>query len=242
LVAAFIVPRATQPDNWSKALEPWATYHTRYLALGCDEKHDSTFFTQCCHPLPANKTQADLSSSCSSGNVVVNDGADDSQGDDCDGDETTQVPSPTSTKANSSTSTKADSPTSTKTDSPSSTKANARIAAAHNTANAAPSAIPNTPVTGGYITYYLQKGVTGACGTVHTDQDFIAAMDSSRYNSGLCGKHVFIEANQRNVTAMIADECPTCVNENSIDLSVAAFQSIGSLDAGIWSANWTMLD
>jgi hypothetical protein len=29
---------------------------------------------------------------------------------------------------------------------------------------------------GSSITYYLQKGVTGACGTVHTDQDFIAAM------------------------------------------------------------------
>jgi len=218
LVAAFIVPRATQPDNWSKSLEPWTTYHTRYLALGCDKKHDSTFFTQCCHPLPANETRADLSSSCSSGNVVVNDGADDSEGDDCDGDdETTQVPSPTSTKAN------------------------ARIAAAHNTA---PSAIPNTSnfVKGGFITYYLQKGRAGACGTVHTDQDFLAAMDSSRFNTELCGKHVFIEANNRNVTAMIADECPTCVNENSIDLSVAAFQTISSLDAGIWSATWTMLD
>ena len=37
----------------------------------------------------------------------------------------------------------------------------------------------------------------------------------------------------QSVTVMIADACPTCVNSNSIDLSMLAFQQIASLPEGM---------
>jgi hypothetical protein len=37
----------------------------------------------------------------------------------------------------------------------------------------------------------------------------------------------------QSVTVMIADACPTCVNGNSIDLSMVAFQAIAPLADGI---------
>lgn len=64
-------------------------------------------------------------------------------------------------------------------------------------------------------------------------------MDQTRYgNSGnaspLCGQQVQItnENNGNTVTVTIADDCPTCANENSIDLSVAAFQALDNLSVG----------
>lgn len=54
-----IVERAT-PANWATGyLEPYQTYHLRYLALDCQDQHNTTFFDQCCHPLLATE---DLSS------------------------------------------------------------------------------------------------------------------------------------------------------------------------------------
>lgn len=233
LVAAFIVPRATQPDDWSISLESWNVYHTRYLTLGCSAKHDTTFFDQCCHPLLAGQTAAVLPSQCSPGNEDVDV---DGEGDDCedDGDETTEVPSRTSTlQVPSQTSTKA--------------KALIAVPTTHNTATPTLNAalpldtVSTTDVDGGFITYYLQKNTAGACGIVHQDTDFIAAMDSGRYNSGLCGQKVMITANQRTVIVTIQDECPTCDNANSIDLSVAAFKNITDLGIGILSAIWSFV-
>jgi len=71
-------------------------------------------------------------------------------------------------------------------------------------------------------------------------------MDQSRYGdsggaSSLCGKQVRItnQANGNTVTVTVADDCPTCQNENSIDLSVAAFQALDNLSVGdipiVWS-------
>lgn len=51
-VSARVVPRATPPTGWWTAgLEDYDTYHTRYLALGCQNEHGQTFFDECCHPL-----------------------------------------------------------------------------------------------------------------------------------------------------------------------------------------------
>lgn len=71
-VHAIAIPRATAPDSYntdllevrgrflfvlSKALltnlpiQPYNTYNTRYLALDCEDKHDTSFFDDCCHPL-----------------------------------------------------------------------------------------------------------------------------------------------------------------------------------------------
>jgi len=89
-------------------------------------------------------------------------------------------------------------------------------------------------------TYFYQNGNAGACGTVHSDYDYICAIDSARYgNSGstssLCGQQVKITNtdNGNTVTVTIADDCPTCDNANSIDLSVGAFEALGSLSEGL---------
>lgn len=33
------------------SLEPWPTYHKRYVALGCASQRNTAFFDSCCHPL-----------------------------------------------------------------------------------------------------------------------------------------------------------------------------------------------
>jgi len=181
-------------------------------------------------PSIANQTAADLPSQCSSGAADDVDAA----GDDCDndGDETTQLPSPTATTATK-------------------TKVADIAIKPHNTATSTPNIAPSKEnVTDGYLTWFTQKNNKGACGTVHSDHDFVCAMDSGRYKSSLCGKHVLIEFNDRkikkvkNVTVMIADECPTCNNADSIDLSVAAFQALANLSVGLLhdGVTWRMLD
>lgn len=64
--------------------------------------------------------------------------------------------------------------------------------------------------------------------------------DSQRYgNSGnaspLCGKKVHItnQQNGKSVTVTVADDCPTCLNSDSIDLSQGAFDSIADEATGI---------
>lgn len=101
---------------------------------------------------------------------------------------------------------------------------------------------------GGFATYFYQNGNAGACGTVHSDSDFICAMDQTRYgNSGnaspLCGQQVQItnENNGNTIVVTIADDCPTCANENSIDLSVAAFQALDNLSVGDLPIKWKFL-
>ncbi|KAG2041595.1 RlpA-like double-psi beta-barrel-protein domain-containing protein-containing protein [Suillus americanus] len=99
---------------------------------------------------------------------------------------------------------------------------------------------------GGFATYFYQNGLAGACGTVHSDSDFICAIDQARYgNSGetspLCGQQVQITNtdNGNTVVVTIADDCPTCANENSIDLSVAAFEALASLSVGDIPITWS---
>ncbi|KAE9406937.1 barwin-like endoglucanase [Gymnopus androsaceus JB14] len=94
--------------------------------------------------------------------------------------------------------------------------------------------------TGGVATYFLQYGAAGACGKVHKDTDLIAAMDQARYNSKLCGKEVKITntKNKKTVTVTVADDCPGCKNENSIDLSKGAFLKIATIEEGEVPISW----
>ena len=107
-------------------------------------------------------------------------------------------------------------------------------------------------------TFYYQNGVAGACGQVHSDSDFICAMgecpvggpfkkthsrfkDSAIYGGGeLCGKKVQITnlGTKETITVVVADECPTCENPNSIDLSFAAFGAFANHDAGVVDITW----
>ncbi|TFK45539.1 barwin-like endoglucanase [Heliocybe sulcata] len=106
--------------------------------------------------------------------------------------------------------------------------------------SAAPLAERDSFTTGGVATYFYQNGNAGACGQYHSDSAVVAAMDSARYNQGLCGKKVFIQntKNGKSVTATIADECPTCINSNSIDLSVGAFTQIATEEEGEVPIQW----
>lgn len=56
-VSAVVVPRKNAPKGWlTEVLEPYHEYHTRYLALTCQNFHGKAFFDLCCHPMLANET------------------------------------------------------------------------------------------------------------------------------------------------------------------------------------------
>jgi rare lipoprotein A (peptidoglycan hydrolase) len=87
----------------------------------------------------------------------------------------------------------------------------------------------------GDATFYYQGGAAGACGNYRKDSDFIAAIDYRRYGaldkkSLLCGLQAKVtnHKNGKSVTVTIEDACPTCKNQDSIDLSKAAFLQIAT--------------
>jgi len=103
-------------------------------------------------------------------------------------------------------------------------------------------------IFGGIATFFYQNGNLGACGENHTDYELLAAIDQGRYgNSGnaspLCGKQVEIIniQNGKSVVVPIKDDCPTCKNYNSIDLSVAAFEKLATKDKGEVDIKWRFL-
>ncbi|KAF8077896.1 plant expansin [Lyophyllum atratum] len=251
-VSGLVVPRATAPAGWAKAyLEPYDTYHTRYLAIGCINKHDTAFFDQCCHPLLATQKletarpkQCIPSTSTSSSKPKPTAVPDDDEYDDCDDEdeEPSTTVHATSTKAPTPTSTKIPVITSTK------TPAVAPSPAKTSTTKASPTPQSSNVNSGGFATFFYQNGVAGACGTVHGDNDMIAAIDGHRYGnlnvkSALCGQKVQITnpANKKSVTVTIADACPTCKNGNSIDLSESAFKKIATLDEGMVGITWSFV-
>lgn len=101
--------------------------------------------------------------------------------------------------------------------------------------------------TGGYATFFYQGGNPGACGVVHSDSDKIVAIDGNGYwqnfgvQSEYCGRWVNIKNTQngKTVTAMVADVCPTCVSDNSLDLSVGAFTAIADEWEGSVPITWS---
>ncbi|KAM0748658.1 barwin-like endoglucanase [Meredithblackwellia eburnea MCA 4105] len=95
--------------------------------------------------------------------------------------------------------------------------------------------------TGGYATFYTQNGVAGACGKVNPDSALIIAQDSRMYNNGAnCGRSITLTRtdNGASVTAVIADECPTCETATSLDLSVGAFTKIATEEEGMVPISW----
>jgi len=240
-------------------LEPFVNYHTRYAALGCGHKHNTPFFTSCCHPLLANEQLSSRPAECTppSASAGVS---------PCD---TSPIPSATpAVKASPSpknhknvgSSPKSTSSSSTSTPRPSpKPKANANLkapASSSSKTHSSSKALSTPPSsgssggtnTGGVATYFTQNGNAGACGSVHKDSDFICAIDQVRYGSSnqkspLCGKQVRITntLNGKSVVCTIADDCPTCMNHNSIDLSVGAFTQIATEAQGEVSIEWVFI-
>ncbi|VDB89359.1 unnamed protein product [Peniophora sp. CBMAI 1063] len=98
--------------------------------------------------------------------------------------------------------------------------------------------------TGGEATYYTQDGNAGACGQFNSDSALIVAVQARRFNLELCGRQVRVTNTNTgaSVVATVEDECPTCQNNpNSLDLSVAAFEQIATLDQGIVPITYTYL-
>jgi len=57
--------RATPPAGWATGyLEEYDVYHERYIAVGCENKHNTTFFDMCCHPMLATETLAKNRAPC----------------------------------------------------------------------------------------------------------------------------------------------------------------------------------
>lgn len=83
---------------------------------------------------------------------------------------------------------------------------------------------------------------------VFAPPEFHTPQDKDRYgNAGnespLCGKQVKITntENGKTVTVTVADDCPTCKNSNSIDLSKAAFEAIAPLSEGVAPISWVFV-
>ncbi|OBZ75997.1 hypothetical protein A0H81_04336 [Grifola frondosa] len=325
VLAARAVP-ATYDQGY---LESYVTYHTRYLALDCEAKHNTTFFADCCHPLLATETLAQnrkpycnpsaaASSSASAAEptstvrVPISNGDDDcddgtttsgaaeptgtSSDDDCDDEPSaTGTAEPTSTASDdgdcddgsdgvtSSTvvtsshtsvhSTTAD-PTSTAhttapaqstaaavgnvgapppTQAASSATSSSSHSSSHSSSSSSATPKATSSASGTVFTdgrdLLLSGWRGGACGNYHSDSDLIAAMQTIRYGnlndvSKLCGQQVSItnKNNGKSVVVTIQDACPTCLNEDSIDLSVAAFEQIATLEEGEVPIDWHFIN
>ncbi|THU89531.1 barwin-like endoglucanase [Dendrothele bispora CBS 962.96] len=258
---AFVVPRTNPPPGWATGyLEDYQVYHTRYLALGCQFQHGKPFFDSCCHPMLATENLKDNrapectpspDASASAAAVVATEDCEDE-----DADESTPAPTSTATPTPEPSFTpepsSAPEPSSSSTDpapspSPSPSSSSSDNSVSTGNSNIDVSSVSNL-ITGGFGTFFYQNGVAGACGTVHSDSDFIVAMDTAQYGdtskqSDLCGKQVqiFNAKNNKSVTCTIADACPTCNNGNSIDLSVGAFQQLADLSEGLIDIKWKIL-
>lgn len=294
-----LVPRSTdKPATYAEGyLEDYDIYHKRYIDLGCNTKHNTTFFDLCCHPMLATETLAKNrapqcvpsqtpSSTVASTSVALPTESEDPECDDGDEPEPTPAPatpSPSPSVSHSSASQSSSAPISSATPAapvnagnapptePTPTPAPAPAPTTHTTTTtsstppppppppsttstthtaaptaAAPAAPANGDVhSGGFATFFFQNGVAGACGNVNPDSAFIAALDSNLYGdtgkkSPHCGQKVLITntKNQKQVTVTVADACPTCVNSDSIDLSVAAFEAIATQAEGIVPITW----
>jgi rare lipoprotein A (peptidoglycan hydrolase) len=253
-VSGRVLRHRKVPVGWETAiLEPYDTYHSRYLDLDCYDKHNTTFFDNCCHPLLKDESLS----------VLDNRQCFSSSTSDCE-DGSSSVPQPTSYSPAASdlytpTSSPPVGPTSSSSLSyivtptpvpanyvkPTSAEPTTTAEPTSTPAKASPSPSPaNTGSsnynTGGQGTFFYQNGNAGACGQVHQDTALIVAMDSATFNMSLCGKSVIIIniANGKSVTATVADDCPTCNNANSIDMSVATFTTIAAESVGEIDIKW----
>jgi len=250
---ALVIPRTSDvPSTYAQSfLEPYDVYHTRYLALDCEAKHNTPFFDTCCHPLLATESWDDnRAAECSSSTATPT--------DDCDEDESTAiVPAPTQAtsppnnvapepSAPAYSTTPAPKPSSSPESKPSSSPA---------PKPATPSPQPSSPassggilgdlITGGIATFFFQNGVAGACGTVHQDTDFVVALPTAAYENGQnCGKKIQIidPASGKTHTATVADECPTCENDSCVDLSHSLFNFFAGDGQGQFNVQYKYID
>jgi len=254
-IAVPLAPEARSPSpppGWAFGyLEDYETYHIRYLALDCQDKHDTKFFNQCCHPLLATQTlEADRPPQCipdasATSSAIAEEATDSAANDDAE-QQFTGATSTIVAAASASPSPAAASPS----------------PAAPSPSPAAPSPSPSpsggdsnsgggsgTVYSGGVATFFYQNGNPGACGNYNSDSTPLVAIDTAWWgNTGetspLCGLSVEITNTQngKSVTALIQDACPTCENGNSMDLSTGAFDQIADESEGEVPITWQFVN
>lgn len=96
----------------------------------------------------------------------------------------------------------------------------------------------------GIATYY---GVgVGNCGKRSTDSEFVCAISQKMYNtladsysiSQYCGHMINVTHDGKTIQVKVVDSCPEC-DENHLDLSPAAFNSLADPVLGIIDIEWT---
>jgi len=234
------------PSGWETSiLQNYDEYHGRYLDWGCQKQHNTTYFDKCCHPL-LNGEPISVLEGIGCGCEDDNSSAPPSS--------TTPTPSQpahveTSSSVPPSSSSKPahaalgkgnETPTPTPTPTPISTPPKSSTSPPPAQTSASASGGGGDVHKGGQATFFTQNGVAGACGKVHQDSDLICAMDSALFSQSICGKSVQITntATGKSVTVVVADECPTCENANSIDLATGAFKMIGDASEGVLPIEW----
>lgn len=223
--AAIPAERRDEASYDQAFLEPYADYNARYNALSCATQHGTQFFDDCCHPLLIGQTLADNRkaycnpwTASASSSVAASTAPASSAVNNV-------APAPTSFSTTSSATPTKAATTSSKTQTPTTTAA------------------ASGPTNTGHATWFLQHNTAGACGTVHQDSDFVIALDSAVYDNGAhCGKTVKLTNldSGATTTAIVADECPTCDSDKSIDLSKGAFGALtnSNFDLGEFNIGW----
>ncbi|KAG6866962.1 hypothetical protein C0991_003878 [Blastosporella zonata] len=236
-VSAVVVPRATPPSGWAISY------------LEATQKASTALAAQCLASTTSSSSAATPTPTASNDDDECDEGDDDCDCYDDDDTPTSVIATSTSTKTPTPTTTSTKAPSPTTTSAKTTTSKTSTIPAQISTTRAQPTAATEATNTGGFATFFYQNGVAGACGTVHKDNDLIAAMDKDRYGdlnvkSSLCGQQVKITntANGKSVIVTVADACPTCKNSNSIDLSVGAFTKIATEAQGMVPITWAFVN
>lgn len=267
--------RSNAPSHYAEGyLERYDVYHTRYVAIDCKAKHDTSFFDKCCHPMLASETLAkNRPAECNPANIKkasstkvlntaapkattppVDDGEYCMEGDEdcvCEDEEETNDDECKEGDPDCVCEEEGEETSSSKPPAPPKSSSKPKAAATSTTKAVKSTQAPTDSGkarTGGVATYFWQNGNAGACGTKHQDTDFIAAIDKDLYGpdnkaSQYCGRKILITRTDtgKTVTVTVADDCPSCINTNSIDLSHAAFNAIATDEEGQVSISWQWL-
>ncbi|ORX51273.1 hypothetical protein DM01DRAFT_1337324 [Hesseltinella vesiculosa] len=87
---------------------------------------------------------------------------------------------------------------------------------------------------------YYDVGL-GSCGIQNSDTEMVVALSKALMSEGAyCGKKVKLSTKKGTVVATVVDTCPGC-DENSVDLSTAAFKKLGQLSTGRLKLDWSFL-
>jgi hypothetical protein len=106
---------------------------------------------------------------------------------------------------------------------------------------------PRGSFSGRCTYYYVQGGVT-ACGTRHSDNEHIAALNMAQFDphtpngnpnrNSLCNRKIQVNGPHGSVEVRVVDRCPGCPY-GGLDISPSAFKIVaGNLDVGVAQVSW----